>query len=118
MENERFQNLVLEHMARLTQEITAINIEIREIRSEIAEIKGEIAEIKGEIAEIKGEIAEIKGEIAEIKNDISKIKFKIENDIEPKIAVLFDGQQVHTAQLTRIEEKVSQHEEFIIKRIK
>ncbi|MFZ7102725.1 MAG: hypothetical protein ACOWWO_08705 [Peptococcaceae bacterium] len=111
MENEKFQNLVLEHMARLTQEIT-------EIKGEINGVKGEINGVKGEINGIKGEINGIKGEINGIKGEIKKINLKLENEIEPKIAALFEGQQIHSAQLNRIEEKLGQHEEFIIKRIK
>lgn len=57
-------------------------------------------------------------DINELKDRVTNIEVKIENEISPKISALFDGWQQHTDQLNRIEEKVSTHEEFIIKRIK
>lgn len=91
MDTERFQNIMLEQMARLTQKIT-------ELETNMA--------TKEDIAEIRSQMA--------TKKDIARI----ENEITPKINALFDGYQLHTEQLKRIEEKVSAHEEFILKRIK
>lgn len=45
-------------------------------------------------------------------------QIRIENDHGAKLAALFDGQKQITDRLDRIEEKVSSHEEFILKRIK
>jgi len=53
-----------------------------------------------------------------LEHRIEKLELKVENDISQKIEVLFDGQKQMVAQLNRIEEKVDQHDEIIIKRIK
>ncbi len=43
---------------------------------------------------------------------------RLENELKPKVEVLFDGNKQHTDILERIENKVSQQEEFILKRVK
>ncbi len=53
-----------------------------------------------------------------LEHRIGKLEIKVENNISQKIEVLFDGQKQMMAQLNRIEEKVDQHDEIIIKRIK
>ncbi len=83
MDNDKFQDLVLDYMAKLTQDITGI-------RQDITSLK-------------QGQV---------------KIELMIENDIKPKINSLFEGQKQHTEQLTRIEVKLDEHDEFILKRIK
>lgn len=60
----------------------------------------------------------IEDDIKELKNESKKTNAIIEHDIMPKITVLFDGQKQNTAQLERIEESVSKHEDFIMRRIK
>lgn len=39
MENERFQDMVLEHMARLTQEITEVKTHIGELNARVIKIE-------------------------------------------------------------------------------
>lgn len=43
---------------------------------------------------------------------------RLENELKPKVEVLFNGNKQHTDILERIENKVSQQEEFILKRVK
>ena len=53
-----------------------------------------------------------------LADEAKKTNLIIENDIKPKIDVLFDGHKQNTEKLDRIEAEVIKHEEFIIKRIK
>lgn len=53
-----------------------------------------------------------------IEAKLNKIEIMLEHDIKPKIEVLFDGHKLLRGQLDRIDEQVSKHDEFIIKRIK
>lgn len=43
---------------------------------------------------------------------------KLENQLIPEIEALFDGYRQNTEALERIEKEVSNHEEFIMKRVK
>lgn len=90
MENERFQNLVLEHMARLTQDIT----------------------------EVKNQVSDLDAKVSNLGTRVDKIEIVIENDIALKFEAIFDGQKQMVEQLNRIEKKLDQHDEIIFKRIK
>jgi hypothetical protein len=76
--------------------------------------------------------AEMTGRFDKIEIEVLKTNMKIENDIMPKLEVLFDGYEQnteqlsrldievtkHTEQLSRIETEVTKHEEVILRRIK
>lgn len=68
--------------------------------------------------EFNGKFKKIDQRFDGLEQRIGKLELKVENDISQKIEVLFDGQKQMVAQLNRIEEKVDQHDEIIIKRIK
>ena len=57
-------------------------------------------------------------DVAEIKDDVRKTSSKIDNEVIPKINILFDGYKQNSDKLDRIEEEVSKHEEIILRRIK
>ena len=90
MENVKFQGLVLEHMAGLTQDIT----------------------------EVKHHVVKLERNVTDVNNRVVKLETVIENDVAQKFGALFDGQIQIIEQLKRIEEKVDQHHEIIIKRVK
>lgn len=64
------------------------------------------------------DIFDVKKDIFDVKNEVVKANMKIENDIIPKIEVLFDGYKQNTEQLSRIEVEVTKHEVVILRRIK
>ncbi len=86
MDNDKFQNIVLEQMAEMMQSMTMLTRDVNELKGDVHGLKGSMVHL--------------------------------ENKLDEKTKILFDGIQQHTDQLQRIEEKVSTHEEFIIKRIK
>jgi hypothetical protein len=43
---------------------------------------------------------------------------RLENDLNPKVQVLFDGYKQHTDVLERIEKEVTKQEEIIMRRVK
>ena len=61
---------------------------------------------------------EFNGGFDGLEQRFGKMEIKLENDVSQKIEALFDGQKQMAEQLNRIEEKVDQHDEIIIKRIK
>ncbi|MBV4415107.1 hypothetical protein [Clostridium tyrobutyricum] len=61
---------------------------------------------------------ELSSKIDSIDKKVDKTNITIENDIKPKIEVLFDGYKQNSDKLDRIEKQVSKHDEFIIRRIK
>lgn len=79
-----------------------------------ADLKGEITGLKGEITGLKEGQEEIKLRLGKVENTVTKI----ENEHGKKIDALLDGYKQNTEQLTRIEQEVAKHEEFILKRVK
>ncbi|WP_234122360.1 hypothetical protein [Clostridium hydrogenum] len=76
------------------------------------------AEMQNGFKSVNSEIKALKSGQEELKNEIRKTNVVIENEIKPKIQVLFDGYKQHGEQLTRIEKEVSKHEEIILRRVK
>lgn len=68
MENEKFQDLVLEQLARLTQEITEIKQGQRELTTKVDGLDAQI----------------------------SKLETKIENEVIDKIKALYDAREVQS----------------------
>lgn len=93
MKHANFQEKVLEYLAHLTQSITEVRLEMKDMRGEITNIRGEVT-------------------------DLRKTIIRIEKEHGEKLSALFDGFQLQTELLNRIEEKVSAHDEYIRERIK
>ena len=92
--------------------------ELAEIRSTMA-TKEELAEIRSTMA-TKEELAEIRSTMAtkEELEEIKNIVIRIENDHGQKLNALFDGYNLNSEKLDRIEKEVAKHEEFILRRIR
>ena len=90
MTNEEFQKLSLEHMARITQEITELNTKVTELNTEVTDVN----------------------------KRLTNIELRLKNNLEPKIQGLYEWRETVNNKLDNIEEKVSQHDEYILKRIK
>lgn len=80
-------------------------------------VLGYLAELTQNITEMRQDINGLSKEVGSLTQWVTNIEIQVENNISPKITTLFDGWQQNTDQLNRIEEKVSTHEEFIVKRI-
>ena len=63
---------------------------------------------------LEKELSELKETVARIDNTV----IRIENDHGKKLDALFDGYQQNASKLQRIEEKVQQQDEFILRRVK
>ena len=73
------------------------------------------------IEKIYVDMQEMKGDIKEVKTRLSNVEktvLHIEQDHGQKLQALFDGHKQHSDQLDRIEEKVSKHEDIIVRKVK
>lgn len=78
----------------------------------------EMQEMKGEIKGIKGEVKNINTRLDKVVKEVVKTNIAIEQDIKPSISALLDGYKQNTEQITRVEEKLNEHDEIIIRRVK
>ncbi|WP_449240378.1 hypothetical protein [Desulfoscipio gibsoniae] len=139
MDNDKFQELVLQQFQVMDKRFQAIDKRFESIDQRFegidqrfetmdkrfATITGELQSLKEGQARLEKsqdilatEVIAIKSKTNEIDTKLTKLSVRVENEIEPKINALFAGQKQHTEQLVRIEAQVSKHEEFILKRIK
>lgn len=91
MDNTQFQTLVLEHLSKLTGELN--------------DIKAAMA-TKDELNDIKAAMA-TKDELDTIRQSVAKL----ENDLVPKVNILFDGWQQHQDCLDRIAKQLDRMED-------
>ena len=114
MENEKFQNLVLKQLKILTdgQERLEFGQKALGDRQEALESGQRALETRQEALEFGQK---------DLREDVKELKsrfIRFENDIIPKVNILLNGWKQNSEKLERIEEQVSKHEEFILKRIK
>ena len=64
------------------------------------------------------EMQQMKGEISGLKNEVTKTNIAIEQDIKPSISAILDGYKQNSEQITRIDKKLDEHDEIIIRRVK
>ncbi|MCL6590961.1 MAG: hypothetical protein K6U80_13535 [Firmicutes bacterium] len=108
MENERFQDLVLEHLAKLTQEITELKTgqeELRKGQEELRISQGELRKGQEELRISQEELrkgqeeleivqTELRTSIKELRAGMEELKIRQER-VETKLDLVYN----HTAQL-------------------
>ena len=125
MTNEEFQALVLQQLQSLNEGQkslaegqTRMETRIGNLEEGQASMETRMDRLEKSQDILATEVMSVKSKTNEVNNNLTKLTLRIENKIEPKISALFEGHKQHTEQLTRIEEQVSKHDEYILKRIK
>ena len=83
MDNEKFQDLMLDQFAKLFKEVQGVK----------SELKTDVAGIKTDVAGLKTDVAGLKTDVAELKTDVRNIKdsqIRMENKFDEQIAALHD----------------------------
>jgi hypothetical protein len=111
MTNEEFQMLVLRQLARMEDRIG-------KIEEGQARMETRMDRLEKSQDILATEVMDLKSKTNDIDTKLTRLAVRLENEIEPKINALFEGHKQHTEQLTRIEEQVNKHDEYILKRIK
>jgi hypothetical protein len=81
MENDKFQDLVLGHLAHLTQEITEMKTDISQAKTDINQVKTSIVRIEND----QGEKIRALFDAREAQNDVNERIFKTMDRIENKL---------------------------------
>lgn len=69
-------------------------------------------------SEMKDGFKQVNERLAKVESEVKKTNITIENDIMPKIEVLFDGHIQNSDKLDRIEKEVNRQDEIILRKIK
>jgi septation ring formation regulator EzrA len=101
MENEKFQNLVLEHLVRLTQDLTEFKIETNNhfntIDSHFGEVDLRLDKVDSRFSEMDSRFDKVDSRFSEMDSRLERIEvsvIRIENDHGEKLRALFDAREV------------------------
>lgn len=114
--------LIARQVARLTKDVDGIKetmVTKQELKQELAEIRGTMA-TKQDLEEVKNTMA-TKQDLEEVKSEISSIKatvIRIENEHGEKLDALLNGYKQNAQRLDRVEAKLAEHDEIILKRLR
>lgn len=92
---------LLQAMRQMMEEV------VSPIYERMDRMEAEFTSLKEEVASVKEEVASVKEEVVSVKALATKTQITLENDIKPKINLLFEGQitlQNRFSQLDRMEE--------------
>ena len=82
------------------------------------EIQGMKQDINKRFDGMENRLENVENRLTNVENEVQKINISIENDIKPSISALLDGYKQNSEQITRIENRLNEHDEIIIKRVK
>lgn len=99
---------LLQAMRQMMEEVVSpIYERMDRMEAEFTSLREEVSSVKEEVSSVKEEVASVKEEVASVKVLATKTQITLENDIKPKINLLFEGQitlQNRFSQLDRMEE--------------
>ena len=105
-------------MDGLSSQVEVLTQDMAEVKGDISVLKGDVAELKSDVGELKDDMTEVKSDIVDLKKTTMRTDLRIENEILPKIEVLFDGHVQNAAILARIEQEISRPQEVIFRKAK
>ena len=90
--------------------------------SEMQEMKGEINtrfdSIDNRFDKVESRLDTVESKLDTVENRVTKTNIIIEQNIKPSISALLDGYTQNSEQITRIDKKLDEHDEIIIRRVK
>lgn len=99
---------LLQAMRQMMEEVVSpIYERMDRMEAEFTSLREEVSSVKEEVASVKEEVTSVKEEVSSVKALTTKTQITLENDIKPKINLLFEGQitlQNRFSQLDRMEE--------------
>ena len=95
---------IYERMDKMQEELSSVKEEVASVKEEVASVKEEVASVKEEVASVKEEVASIEEEVASVKSLATKTQIAMENDVVPKIKLLFEGHTILHSRLAQLNE--------------
>lgn len=96
---------LLQAMRQMMEEVVSpIYERMDKMQEELSSVKEEVASVKEEVASVKEEVASIEEEVASVKSLATKTQIAMENDVVPKIKLLFEGHTILHSRLAQLNE--------------
>lgn len=103
--------LIASQVGILTTQVGGLTTKVDGLTTDMTEVKTELSNVKTTMA-TKQDLSEVKSEV----NSIKAIVVKIENDYGQKLGALLNGYIQNAESLNKVEEKLAEHEEILLKR--
>ena len=87
LQHERFQNTMLEQVAFITQELTAIKQDISELRSDVNELRRDVNELRQCYGELRRDVAELRRDVNALRSDVDELRRDV-NDLRQSQALM------------------------------
>ena len=103
---QAMRQMMEEVVSPIYERMDKMQEELSSVKEEVASVKEEVASVKEEVASVKEEVASVKEEVASVKSLATKTQIAMENDVVPKIKLLFEGHTIlhsRSAQLNKME---------------
>lgn len=89
---------LLQAMRQMMEEV------VSPIYERMDKMQEELSSVKEEVASVKEEVASVKEEVASVKSLATKTQIAMENDVVPKIKLLFEGHTILHSRLAQLNE--------------
>ena len=120
MDNQQFQNAVLEKLEQLTNRMDSMEANMA-TKDELAGIEKSMDTLATQVGTLDKKVdrLDIKVDRLDKKVDnLQTIVVKIENEHGQKLDALFDGYTLNSEKLDRVEKAVARHEEAALTKVK
>lgn len=101
---QAMRQMMEEVVSPIYERMDKMQEELSSVKEEVASVKEEVASVKEEVASVKEEVASIEEEVASVKSLATKTQIAMENDVVPKIKLLFEGHTILRSRLAQLDE--------------
>ncbi len=115
MENEKFQQIVLEHLNELTSGQKKMDSRMGNLEQDVSGLKQDVSKMDSRLGNLEQDVSGLKKDVSVMKDDVSdlkqrqlKLETRIETELIDKTRILFDGWQLHEEKIDRVEGKLDQ----------
>jgi chromosome segregation ATPase len=101
LENEKFQDLVLNHLARLTQEMTGVKTDINDLKSDVSSLKSDVSSLKSDVSSLKSDVKDLKESQQRMESRMDRFETKVDL-VQTQTAELTEFKTDTTEKLDRL----------------
>jgi len=100
------------NQAVLEQGMTRINERLGGMQTDMADMRTDMADMRTDMADMRTDITDMQTDITDIRTDLTKFALTQENDVLPRIQLLYEGQSELAAGLKKLKDVPAQIEDI------
>ncbi len=111
MDNEKFQELVLQQLQSLNEGQKSLNIRIDNMENRMGNMEESMGSMNSRMDNLEKSQNTLAAELMAVKADVKEVKTtvtKLEDDITPKIGALFDGYRLRGDQIENLRQHMDE----------